>query len=86
MRDQAFAEESLPRSNGTPAFDAPWQARAHALAVLTVEASGREWGEFRHHLIEALDADDQRPYWDSWVIALEAFVAASGVLVGASPP
>ena len=78
-------EVSLPRSNGRPAFDAPWQARAHALAVLMVEASGREWEEFRHDLIEALDADDERPYWDSWVIALEAFVAGSGVLADSSP-
>ena len=86
MRDAAFAEESLPRSNGRLAFDAPWQARVHALAVLTVEALGREWEEFRHHLIEALDHGEERLYWDSWVSALEAFVAESGVLVDSFAP
>ena len=75
VREEAFAEQSVPRSNGAPMFDAPWQARAHAMAVLTVEATGREWDDFRRELIRALDADDRRPYWDSWVVALEAFIA-----------
>jgi hypothetical protein len=78
-RQQAFAEPSLPRSNGTPVFDAPWQARAHAIAVLSVEAAGREWDDFRRHLMAAIDDDDRRPYWDSWVLALEEFIAECGV-------
>jgi Nitrile hydratase beta subunit len=73
-----FAEPSLPRSNGSPVFDAPWQARAHALAVLSVEGSGRQWEDFRRHLIAAIDDDAQRPYWDSWVVALDAFVTECG--------
>ncbi len=79
-RDKGFAEPSLPRSNGTPVFDAPWQARAHALAVLSVEASGRKWEDFRRHLIEAIGDDNRRPYWDSWVMALDAFVAECGLV------
>jgi len=80
VRDEGFAERSLPRSNGTPVFEAPWQARAHALAVLLVEASGGAWDDFRRYLIAAIDDDDHRPYWDSWVIALDAFIAECGVL------
>jgi hypothetical protein len=80
VRDEGFSERSLPRSNGTPVFEAPWQARAHALAVLSVEASGCAWDDFRCHLIAAIDDDDHRPYWDSWVIALDAFIAECGVL------
>ena len=52
--DEGFAEPTVPRSNGTPVFDAPWQARAHALAVLSVQGSGREWEDFRRHLIVAM--------------------------------
>ncbi len=78
--DEAFAEPSVPRSNGAPVFDAPWQARAHALAVLSVQGSGREWGDFRKHLILAIDDDDGRAYWDSWVAALDAFLAECGLL------
>ena len=77
---EGFAEPTVPRSNGTPVFDAPWQARAHALAVLSVQGSGREWEDFRHHLIVAIDGDGRRPYWDSWVVALDAFLAECGLL------
>jgi Nitrile hydratase beta subunit, N-terminal len=78
--DEGFSEPTVPRSNGTPVFDAPWQARAHALAVLSVQSSGRKWEDFRRHLIVAVDFDDQRPYWDSWVVALDAFLAECGLL------
>jgi Nitrile hydratase beta subunit, N-terminal len=78
--DEGFAEPSVPRSNGTPVFEAPWQARAHALAVLSVQGSGRKWEDFRHHLIVAIHSDDRRPYWDSWVVALDAFLADCGLL------
>ena len=79
-RDEGFAERSLPRSNGTLVFEEPWQTRAHALAVLSVEVSGGVWDDFRRHLIAAIDDDDHRPYWDSWVIALDALIAEWGVL------
>jgi len=70
----------MPRSNGSPVFDAPWQARAHALTVLSVEATGCEWDDFRRHLIASIDEDDQRPYWDSWVVALDAFIIECGLV------
>ena len=73
IRLEGFAEQSMPRSNGEPVFDAPWQARAaHAMAVLSVEAFGGEWNDFRQHLVAAIGEDDRRPYWDSWVLALDA--------------
>ncbi len=80
VRRAGLAEPTLPRSNGTPVFEAPWQARAHALAVASVEASGRDWDDFRRHLIAAVAEDGERPYWDSWVVALEAFLAETGLL------
>jgi hypothetical protein len=75
VRALGITEPSLPRSNGAPVFDAPWQARAHAMAVLAVESLGCEWEEFRRCLIAAIDEDGVRPYWDSWVVALDAFLA-----------
>jgi hypothetical protein len=81
VRDLGFAEPSVPRSNGAPVFEAPWQARAHAMAVLSVEASGRDWDDFRRHLIAAIADDRQRPYWESWVAALDAFVHDLGITV-----
>ena len=79
VREAGFAEGSLPRSNGSVVFDAPWQARAHAMAVLTVEATGREWDDFRRHLIAAIDEAPDRPYWECWVAGLDAFVVDCGI-------
>ena len=77
--DAALAPEgraALPRVNGELAFDAPWQGRALAMAVLLVERSGRPWEDFRDRLIAAIADDPERPYWESWVVALEALSAA----------
>ena len=75
--DEGLAEPSLPRDNGAPVFDAPWQGRALALAVLVVERTGRTWDDFRAHLIACIEGDSERPYWDSWVAALDRFVTDS---------
>lgn len=70
-----LAEPSIPRSNGTPVFDAPWQGRALAIAILLVEGSHRPWDDFRQHLMRAIELDPDRPYWDSFADALESFTA-----------
>jgi len=77
--DAGFAEPSLPRSNGALVFEAPWQGRALAMAVLLVERTGREWDDFRRQLIGAIGEDPGRPYWDSWGLALERFAGEIGV-------
>lgn len=73
-RAAGFDETTLPRANGAPVFDEPWQARAMALAVLTVEAHDLPWDAFRQHLIAAVGDDPDRPYWESWVVALDGLV------------
>jgi len=60
-------------------FEAPWQARAFALGVTTVEGLGLPWTAFQRHLAAAIAADPDRPYYESWVTALEALVAEHGV-------
>ena len=65
---------TLPRVNGEIAFEEPWQGRAFGTAVALVERLGLDWDAFRQRLIAAIEADPDRPYWDSWVVALDAFV------------
>ena len=55
-------------------FDEPWQARAFALAQGVLEATGLEREEFRSRLVAAIAEDRARPYWTSWVVALERLV------------
>jgi len=69
---------ALPRSNGELVFDAPWQGRAFAMALAVVDALGLDWDEFRRRLIAAIDAEPERPYYESWLAALERLVADYG--------
>lgn len=57
-------------------FDEPWQARAFALAVVTVDRLGLPWDAFRDELKAAIAARPGAPYFDCWLDALEAIVAA----------
>ena len=81
---------ALPRANGEFVFDAPWQGRAVALAVVLVDGLGVPWDEFRQRLIAAIADDPQRPYYESWAAALESFtidheLADGGALDAATP-
>ncbi|MBV9043020.1 MAG: nitrile hydratase subunit beta [Acidimicrobiia bacterium] len=70
-----------PRSNGELVFDAPWEARVFGLAAAVVETrfdGDRE--PFRQRLIAAIAADPERPYWESWAVALEDLVTTTGLL------
>ena len=71
--------DALPRANGELVFDAPWQGRAVALAVLIVERLGLPWDAFRRHLIAAIADQPDRPYYESWAHALEALTVAKGL-------
>lgn len=63
----------MPSIDGEPVFAEPWQGRAFALAVETVERLGVGWDEFRAELMAAIDRHPQRPYYESWLEALERF-------------
>jgi hypothetical protein len=66
--------ELLPRQNGELVFEAPWQGRVLAMAVGVVQSQGLDWDDFRRRLIAAIAEDPDRPYYESWTIALERLV------------
>ncbi len=70
---------ALPRDNGELRFAAPWEGRALALAVALVEELGLPWDAFRQRLIDAIDAVPDRPYYESWAVALESLVVDLGL-------
>ena len=67
-------DTSLPRDNGELVFEAPWQARALAIAVALVEKLGLPWDVFRRRLMAEIARDPDRPYYESWGAALESMV------------
>ena len=70
-----------PRRNGELVFEAPWQSRVFGLCAAIVETCFEGDREpFRQQLIAAIAAEPDRPYWDSWTVALEHLVVEAGLL------
>jgi nitrile hydratase accessory protein len=70
---------ALPRHNGELAFDAPWEGRVFGMAIGVVETLGLPWSTFQSQLIAAIACDPDRPYYESWLAALESLVAEQGI-------
>lgn len=83
LRAQAEAmagtAEMPRRPDGEPVFDEPWHGRAVAMVIETVASLGLDWDVFRERLITAISEDQHRAYYESWLIALEALVAAQSL-------
>ncbi|MEY2430519.1 MAG: hypothetical protein QOC92_244 [Acidimicrobiaceae bacterium] len=75
---------ALPRDNGELVFSAPWEGRAFALAVALVERLDMPWDAFRRRLMDAIADDPDRPYYESWAVALEALVLSLGLTTSAA--
>lgn len=74
---------SLPRHEGGPVFDEPWQAQAFALAVRLSAQGHFTWKEWAAALADELKAaadrgepDDGSHYYQHWLAALERLVIA----------
>jgi nitrile hydratase accessory protein len=72
-------ETRAPRDNGELVFDAPWQARSLAMVLALVERADLPWDAFRQMLIVAIAASPERPYYESWAVALESLVVSLGL-------
>jgi nitrile hydratase accessory protein len=72
--------ERLPKDHDGPVFAEPWEAQAFAMAVKLNEAGVFQWGEWAETLGAELKAHPDRPYYESWLAALERLVAAKGVM------
>jgi hypothetical protein len=51
-------------------FEAPWQARAFGMAVALLDHHGKQWDDFRPHLVAAIAAAPAAPYYEQFVEAL----------------
>jgi nitrile hydratase accessory protein len=72
--------EALPRSNGELVFAAPWEGRAMAMAIGAVQSLSVPWDEFRSRLVAEIADDPERPYYESWLAALERLLCERGVI------
>jgi Nitrile hydratase beta subunit len=67
-----------PAAGGEPVFAEPWEGRAYGLVLETMDRLGLPWEMFRQRLIAAIADSPERPYYASWVTALEALVLDQG--------
>ncbi len=63
---------------GEPVFAEPWEGRVYGLAIEAVDRLGLEWEQFRQRLIAAIADAPERPYYASWVVALERLMMEAG--------
>jgi len=81
----------LPRGEGGPVFDEPWNAAVFAMAVSLHRAGLFEWTEWAEalgaRLADAAAAggpNDGSDYWLAWLDALEGLAQAKGAASAAS--
>ena len=77
-----------PRRDDEPAFEAPWQARAFAIALsLTDRGEGDlPWDDFQARLVEEIERDGESieasedVYYEQWLRALERLLVDDGLV------
>jgi nitrile hydratase accessory protein len=80
---------AIPRRNGEPVFNEPWESRIFGAAVALCERGLFEWDEFRERLIEEIAAADAgrdapaqpSPYYEHFLAALERLLIDKGICV-----
>ena len=73
---------NLPKDADGPVFAEPWEAQAFAMAVKLNEAGVFQWTEWADTLGAEIRSHPDRPYYESWLAALETLVEVKGVLTG----
>jgi nitrile hydratase accessory protein len=74
---------AIPRRNGEPVFNEPWESRAFGIAVALCEAGLYAWDEFRDVLIAQITAAEARgdhtTYYERFLAALTELLTVKGL-------
>ncbi|MEX3014708.1 nitrile hydratase accessory protein [Gymnodinialimonas hymeniacidonis] len=60
-------------------FEEPWQAQAFALTVHLHDQGHFNWNEWADALSAQIHSGAERTYYNYWLCALEALIAAKGI-------
>lgn len=63
-----------------PVFAAPWEAHAFALTVKLHEQGLFSWTEWSQQLAQVIRSNDDTPYYENWLKALETLLAEKGIV------
>jgi nitrile hydratase accessory protein len=85
--EDARGADGLPTEDEEPTFDAPWQARAFALAVAVTDGDAPDWHAFQRELVAAIDdgvgedrEDTEEAYYRGWLTAIETLLVERGTV------
>ncbi|MGA2410824.1 MAG: nitrile hydratase accessory protein [Candidatus Binataceae bacterium] len=74
---------AIPRRNGEPVFNEPWESRVFGIAVALCDRGLYTWDEFRERLIATIAAadahGDHSSYYARFLDALESLLTAKGI-------
>jgi Nitrile hydratase beta subunit, N-terminal len=65
------------RSHRRSCLHRAWQARLFAMAQVACRSMNQPWDAFRDRLKAAIAEQPERPYYDSWMVALEQLTGCS---------
>lgn len=64
----------ISKTDDEPIFSEPWEANAFALTVALFEKGHFTWDEWAKNLSSELEDQPDRPYFKSWLAALENLI------------
>ena len=69
---------AIPRHNGEPVFNEPWESRVFGMAVGLCERGFYDWDEFRERLVAEISAADARreesTYYERFLRVLQRLI------------
>ena len=74
------APEKSPEKLRERPFEAPWEAQVFALTVKLNEKGVFSWSDWTKTLGAELHEAPERPYYESWLAALEKITQANAVM------
>jgi nitrile hydratase accessory protein len=76
---------AIPRRNGEPVFNEPWESRVFGMAVGLCERGLYDWDEFRESLIAEISSADARhedsTYYERFLRVLQLLVVEKGICI-----
>jgi nitrile hydratase accessory protein len=74
---------AIPRRNGEPVFNEPWESRVFGMAVGLCERGFYDWDEFRERLITEISSADEHgdtsTYYECFLKAFERLMLDKGI-------
>jgi nitrile hydratase accessory protein len=84
---EANGPAAIPRRNGEPIFNEPWESRVFGMAVGLCERGFYDWDEFRERLIAEISSADAQhedsTYYERFIRVLQRLMVEKRICIDA---